>query len=155
MILGVLRGGSLRPRQDFNSLAFFSSVTIDPGHFGIVMARERSHGLYPVTIVTLDLIKELVAIVSSSAETSSGSKINDFIACVVFVCRDVFTAYQKWYYGDLREKQEIGKYLHAFSCGVWNTFLFPTLILSRLSNRWGWDHDPVPSYCPDPCLSPL
>ena len=71
------------------------------------MARERSHGLYPVTIATLDLIKELVAIVSSS-ETSGGSKINDFIACVVFVSRDVFSGYQKWYYGDLKEKQEIG-----------------------------------------------
>ncbi len=70
------------------------------------MARERSHGLYPVTIATLDLIKELVGVVP---ETSGGSRINDFIACVVFVCRDVFTGYQKWYYADLREKQEIGK----------------------------------------------
>ena len=87
----------------------FSSVTIDSGHFGTVMARERSHGFYPVTIATLDLIKELVAIVSSP-ETSSGSKITDFIACVVFVCRNVFNGFQKWYYSDLKEKQEIGKY---------------------------------------------
>ena len=92
----------------------FSSVTIESGHFGMLMARERSHGFYPVTIATLDLIKELVAIVSHT-ETNGGSRINDFIACVVFVCRDVFTGYQKWYYGDLREKQEIGKYLHGES----------------------------------------
>ncbi|CAB4003098.1 Hypothetical predicted protein, partial [Paramuricea clavata] len=84
-----------------------SSVTIESGHFGMLMARERSHGFYPVTIATLDLIKELVAIVLPT-ETNGGSRINDFIACVVFVCRDVFTGYQKWYYGDLREKQEIG-----------------------------------------------
>ena len=87
---------------------FFSSVAIDSGHFGVVMARERSHGFYPVTIATLDLIKELVTIVSPP-ETNAGPRINDFIACVIFVCRDIFTGYQKLYYGDLREKQEIGK----------------------------------------------
>ena len=59
-------------------------------------------------MATLDLIKELVAIVTSP-ETSNGSRITDFIACVVFVCRDVFNGYQKWYYGDLKEKQEIGR----------------------------------------------
>ena len=36
--------------------------------------------------------------------------MTDFIACVVFVCRDVFNGHQKWYYGDLKEKQEIGRY---------------------------------------------
>ncbi|XP_028393540.1 nucleoporin NUP188 homolog isoform X2 [Dendronephthya gigantea] len=84
-----------------------SSVTVDPGHFGHFMSRERSHGFFPITIATLDLMKELVAIVSP-AETKGGSGIDDFVACVVFACRDVFTGYQKWHYGDLKEKQEIG-----------------------------------------------
>ena len=91
-------------------------MSIDSGHFGIVLARERSQGFYPVTMATLDLIKELVAIVTSP-ETSNGSRITDFIACVVFVCRDVFNGYQKWYYGDLKEKQEIGRYsLNGITC---------------------------------------
>lgn len=85
----------------------YSSVTVDPGHFGNLMSRERSHGFYPITIATLDLLKELVAIVSPG-EINGGFGIDDFVACVVFACRDVFTGYQKWHYVDLKEKQEIG-----------------------------------------------
>ena len=56
------------------------------------------------------MIKELVAMVTP-AETNNGNvpRMNDFIACLVFVCRDIFNGYQKWHYRDLTEKQEIGE----------------------------------------------
>ena len=74
-----------------------------------MIARERSQGSYPVTLATLDLIKELVAMVLPGEANNAGVPgMNDFIACIVFVCRDIFNGYQKWHYRDLREKQEIG-----------------------------------------------
>ena len=89
-------------------------MTIDPGHFGLVLARERSRGHYPVTLATLDIIKEFLPGMCC-AEATNGSKINDFVACIVFVCREIFTGYQKWFYNNLKEKQEIGNYVEEFN----------------------------------------
>ncbi|XP_072176210.1 nucleoporin NUP188-like [Diadema setosum] len=82
-------------------------VGVFAGSYGkVVLEWERHFGAYPVTLEFLRLLHTLIQGLSSTEIGVATSQ--DLLACVIFLQRDIFTSYQKWRYGDLREREKIG-----------------------------------------------
>ncbi|KAL5011424.1 hypothetical protein ScPMuIL_009975 [Solemya velum] len=87
-----------------NMAEVLSGQGLSAGLFGVLLAgSECTQGRYPLTTAFLDFISCLIKPMFQSG------KENDLMACVMFILREVFPAFQKWRYYNTNRREVIGQ----------------------------------------------
>ncbi|XP_038046857.1 nucleoporin NUP188-like isoform X2 [Patiria miniata] len=91
-----------------NAAEAISGEGIYPAEYGkLLVSQEQPTGEYPVTLEFLRLLKILLeGLCTSDVDIATHQ---DLLACVVFVQREIFSAFHNWRYAPFDDREEVGK----------------------------------------------